>query len=119
MPKLSENVFQLLELSQSAQRGASGRPEVATRVSGCITLGQRVWLTSRNRFLHGVEALDIQGIHFGAEQEANMLGYSSKFLTDLTGIAFHSGCCGCALLSMFCTVGEALRRRRSYRLPPE
>jgi hypothetical protein len=54
---------------------------------------------------------------FGPDNNAKLLQYSSALLQDLAGNAFHIGCASAMLLSMFCSVGEAVREKDSPALP--
>jgi len=54
---------------------------------------------------------------FGPDNNDKLLQYSSALLQDLAGNAFHIGCASAMLLSMFCSVGEAVREKDSPALP--
>ena len=86
---------------------------------GCITPRMKLWNTNQNRHIHGLEALNFQGINysiFGPDSNAKLLQYSSALLQDLAGNAFYIGCASAMLLSMFCSVGEAVREQDSPAL---
>ena len=89
------------------------------KVVGCITPRMTLWNTSQNKHMHGLEARSFQGINysiFGPDSNAQLLQYSSALLQDLAGNAFHIGCASAMLLSMFCSVGEAVCEKDSPAL---
>lgn len=88
----------------------------------CITPRMRLWHSSENRHIHGIEALNFQGINydiFGGSAVVNekLQKYSSSLLQDLAGNAFHSGCAAAMLMSMLCSVGEALSEKERNSQP--
>ena len=73
------------DTSQSA-----GLCKVHTKELATITPGGHFYLPHRRRYLHGVEALLAQGIHFG-ERQALAESMPASLLADLAGNAFHTG----------------------------
>ena len=84
--------MRLIDTSHSIGRsgGHGGRPgrhhqfaEVEAedqKVVGCITPRMKLWNTNQNRHIHGLEALNFQGINysiFGPDSNAQLLQYSS------------------------------------------
>ena len=103
----------MIDLSQSLNRA---RMSTTGDIIGCVTPKMHQWLTDRARFLHGSEALALQGIHYGPRQEHLTNEYSSEFLQDLAGNAFHSGCMAATVIATIVAVGVALLRQRGLRL---
>eukprot|EP00959_Pyramimonas_sp_CCMP1952_P414647 8687868-Pyramimonas_sp.AAC.2 len=77
----------LIKVSDSINRSAvnEGRSPI-------ITPNSWIYIGHRCRLMHGLEALGLQGIHFG-ERQSRLLAYSNEFLFDLSGNAFHVLCC--------------------------
>ena len=126
--RLSENTLRTLEVSQSLGRSAGvvrvpaavdeqagGAPKLLQL--GCVTPRARWWLTSENRLNHGMEALNMMGIHYGPQHDDLLMQFGSTLLSDLAGNAFHSGCCGAIFISMFTAVGMSLRSKNGLSLP--
>lgn len=83
-----EQVCRLIDVSQSISRT---RPR--ENVSGCATPGMKVYISDRCRLVMGLESLNLQGIHYGADH-VKLAHYTDTFLLDLAGNAFHTGTCG-------------------------
>ena len=117
--RFSEKVLRAVEVSQSLGRAAisTGDDSVSDGSGkasslGCVTPRMRLWLTSLNRLNHGMEALNMMGIHYGAKHEELVARYTSGLLSDLAGNAFHSGCCGGIMVAMMTGFGECLVKAR-------
>jgi len=83
---------------------AIDRVRVLSQNFECITPKSRVWISSRSRFLLGMEALAVQGIHYGP-QDSVAREWPDKVLMDLAGNAFHTGSCAAALVSVYAVLG--------------
>lgn len=112
--RFSEKVLRGVEVGQSLGRAAISSIDDSVsdgsgkaRSLGCVTPRMRLWLTSLNRLNHGMEALNMMGIHYGAKHE-DLVGSRSGLLSDLAGNAFHSGCCGGIMVAMMTGFGECL-----------
>lgn len=94
-----EAKLRLIELSQSA-----GRNQYSEHSVGCMTPKMRRWATSRCRLLHGAESMFHQGLFF---DEKVLRGFSSDFLLDLSGNAFHAGCAAACFFTsvVACAIG--------------
>lgn len=114
--RFSEKVLRALEVSQSLGRGGGGTSaggEAGKASSlGCVTPRMKLWLTTLNRINHGMEALNMMGIHYGAKHEELLAQFSSTLVADLAGNAFHSGCCGGIMVAMMTGFGERLVKAR-------
>ena len=91
-----------MESSQRVDR--VGTRSMDSHAVGCMIPRTNRWVTSRCRLLHGCEALQFQGINFA---DSVLENYSTSFLTDMAGNAFHSGCAAIASLAVFATLGVA------------
>lgn len=103
---ISEEELRLVEVGQTLGRGGSNKSS-KTDVVGCVTPNWRSWLTTQNRFNIGHESLMFMGISYSPEPagDPRLLKYSSRFLADLAGNAFHVGQCAAMLVAMFTCVG--------------
>ena len=77
----------MCDLSQSMGRA---RPQPAG-MSCIVTPKGKLYLGHRCRFIHGIEALHLQGLHFGS-QHPLLVEHSSALLQDLAGNSFHVWC---------------------------
>ena len=78
----------------------------------CTTPRQRIYITDVCRFLLGSESLSVQGIHYGGEVQSRVDACEDRLKTDLAGNAFHTGCCGAAMLATLVPVAHADARAR-------
>ena len=79
---------------------------------GCTTPSQRVWLTDRCRFMLGYEGLLSQGIYYEG-RDAVVRTVSNSLLQDLSGNAFHTGCCLATTLATLLTLSLAPKQTDS------
>ena len=80
-----------VEISQSM-----GWCKPMNRVSSAIIPRSRIYITSRCRLLHGIEALRLQSLHFPTEK---LELFREGFIMDLAGNAFEGSCCLAAIVS--------------------
>lgn len=110
--KFPETVRRIIDVSQSAGRARATMSDMLP----CVTPKMAVYMTDRCRLITGQEALRSQGLSWGVERDARLMGFTNELLLDLAGNAFHSGCCAAMLLSMFATVGVASARAAGTRV---
>ena len=78
--------------------------------AGCISPSMRLYLSSRCRLAHGLEALALQGIHYG-ESHSRLSRYESSFIFDLAGNAFQTSCCMASVLSTLVSLAKAWAKK--------
>lgn len=103
----------IIDVSASCSRAKISGPESP----GCCVPNMDKWLTDRLRFIHGQESLALQGIHY-AGSHSKLEEYTSAFLKDLAGNAFHTGCLGAMVVSTMTAVGVGCLRASGGVLPP-
>lgn len=111
----------LKDVSQSSQR----RNQVRHNHSDCVTPKGLLYVTHRARCATGLEALLLQGIHYGPLQpKVTEVGLRSHQLKDLAGNAFNAHCnaamhvvaqCCLAKLHM-CKRSAMISRSRTLRM---
>ena len=74
--------------------------------SGCVTPSMRLLLTHLCRLTHGVEAIQMQGIHYG-DQHHKLKDFPSDFLQNIAGNAFHMRMCAISLVAALSVVARA------------
>jgi hypothetical protein len=109
---IPESSRRIVDVSQTCSR---------TRVLTSNTLATilprtRAYLTDRCRSMIGVEALRAQGISWGSESDKKLLQYSSDFLMDMAGNAFHTGCCVTMMLAMIVTLAVGYKRKAGVKV---
>jgi len=104
---IPEVTRRIVDVSQTCSR---------TRVleSGCLATilpRTKAYITDRCRTMVGAEALRAQGISWGKESDKKLGKFSSDFLMDLAGNAFHTGCCCAMFFVMIVALGIGHRRK--------
>ena len=66
--------------------------------SGCITPSMKLILTHRVREALGIEAMHMQGLHYGKDH-SKLRAMSSPLLRNLAGNAFHAYCCAVTFMT--------------------
>jgi len=101
-----------IDISQSIGRA---RECMTPEVLACASPRQEVWISDRSRFLHGLESLAFQGIHYQDRHHEAGGNFSSDALAKLAGNAFHSGCMAATVLATMIAVGVALLQSRGMQ----
>ncbi|CAK0898717.1 unnamed protein product [Prorocentrum cordatum] len=99
-----------LDLSQNLARTRQSAAAESKYIP-CVTPRMEMWITDLARCVHGIESMGFQGIHFGKAHHVAK-NYSSSFLLDLSGNAFHTGCMAACTMATFTAVGVALLRKK-------
>jgi hypothetical protein len=107
-----ETTTRLIESSQSVERVTFSSAD--SSAIKCVIPRMRRWITSRCRIMHGAEALALQGMHF---PPSIIQQFSSTFLYNVAGNAFHSGCAALATMTVFSTLAIGLHHSAT-RMPP-
>jgi len=118
-PAASDHHANIVDTSQSLSQT---RKFLAGGGMFCLTPGMRAWVTVKNRFLHGIEAMYMQGICFPPAQQQllhDRKHFTSEELTNLAGNAFHTGCCACSILTLLTTLATAQQPRPPAGSPGE
>ena len=90
---LPEATPRVIDLSQGL-----GYANIVNGRMPCVTPGGAKFFTHRVRQMHGMEALQFQGIHLDT---ARLREYTSKQLLDLAGNAFEASTCAAVSLAVF------------------
>ena len=97
-----EKTARLIQVGQSFGRGKA-------RLESCNTIARtmRCYITSHCRLVRGLEALHMQGIHYGHRHSELATGrFNDIKLMSLAGNAFHTWCCAASLLSLLILLSE-------------
>ena len=90
---ISESKRRLLNTGQTIGRGMEAEYHIFNMT---VTARMRVYITDKCRFLRGLEALALQGIHYQKPDLQEILAggeFSHSLLINLAGNAFHAWCC--------------------------
>jgi site-specific DNA-cytosine methylase len=105
-----EEELRMIEVSQSASRSTETALHVMTITPAC-----KLYLTSKCRFIFGVELLRLQSIFF--PQELQLTAFDDSLLKSLAGNAFEGSCCAATLFAASILVSKGSAARHSACKP--
>ena len=105
---LRKRAKQTINTTQGCERASSSRDGEST----IVTPRGNVFLQHRVRKAHGLEALLLQGLHYGPSQHRLVDTFASADLHRLAGNAFNGYCCAAVVLARECLLAVVAQRTR-------